>query len=282
MRSKKFMIRTDLEGVSGVVSYSQVEPGKPEYAETRENFMREILALISGLKTGGAEEIAIYDEHWFGRNLQISRLPGGVTSYCGKPPYREDWAGGLDSTFCGLILHGFHSRAGSGHLLHHSYEPDIAHIELNGRAIGEIGLEAAIAGDFGVPLVLITADSGGIEEAQELFPQIECVATKQSQAADGAECLPLGDVLDLIENAASRVARNLPPVSPFRLDAPIELAIDLKDGPFLAALRARARSSFVSEHRIVLHSKSVTAAWSHYWNLKLSSLEDVAHANTSH
>lgn len=273
---KKFMIRCDMEGVTGVVSYAQVEPGRSEYAEARAAFMAEILSLVDGLRQGGAGHVSIYDEHWFGRNLQLDRLPSGVISYVGKPPYRADWAGGLDRTFTGLILHGLHSRAGTGELLHHTYEPDFARIEINGRLVGEIGMEAAIAGDWGVPPVLVIADSAGCAEAAELLPGVRTVTTKESFSPDGALCYPLADTVEAIRVAAAAAAAEPPPTVPFQFNEPVEVAMEFHDGPYLGALRKRAAEHFVSPNRLVLkNGKTVTELWARYWALKLKCQEDL-------
>jgi D-amino peptidase len=278
MDFKKYMIRCDMEGVTGVVSYTQVEPGLPEYAEARENFMQEILSLVAGLRKDGTEEIVIYDEHWFGRNLEIGRLPRGVTGISGKPPYREDWAGGLDETFSGMILHGLHSKAGSGQLLHHTYEPDFAGISINGVPVGEIGVESAIAGDLGVSVLLVVADSGGAAEARDLLPGVLTVETKRSQSAFGAECLPLCQTTEIIKEVARLVAENPPDVVPLRFESPVEMVMDFREGPYLEALRRRAAPNMPSPSRLVLKGKSVTAIWSEYWTLKLQCQEEMSHA----
>lgn len=278
MASKKYMVRCDMEGVTGVVSYAQVEPGKPEYEEARESFMQEILALVAGLQEAGASEVAIYDEHWFGRNLQLNRLPRGVTGICGKPPYREDWAGGLDASYSGMIIHGLHSRAGSGHLLHHTYEPDFANIEINDVVVGEIGVEAAIAGDCGVAVQLVVADSAGADEASQLLPGVATVATKQSESEDGAVCLPLCETTRIIKEAAFKIAQSPPQVAPLKFDGPVKMAMDFREGPYLNALRKRAEKNMVSANRLVFEGSSVLGIWARYWALKLQCQKDVAHA----
>ncbi len=144
----KFMIRCDIEGVTGVVSYEQAEPCKSEYVFGQKMFMSDLIACIKGLLSGEADEIVVYDEHYYGRNIDLSAIPENVKTICGKPPYHPDWAGGLDETFTGVILLGFHSKFGTpGGLLPHSYELDIKDITINGLSVGEIGIEAAIAGD---------------------------------------------------------------------------------------------------------------------------------------
>ena len=136
----KYMIRCDMEGVTGVVSYAQAEPGGTEYDFGLRMFLADLGAAVEGLLSGGAEEVVIYDEHYYGRNVDLGMLPSRATVICGKPPYRPGWAGGLDDSFAGLVLLGFHSRRGTpGGLLNHTYEPDIRNLRLNGAIVGEIG-----------------------------------------------------------------------------------------------------------------------------------------------
>ena len=117
----KYMIRCDIEGVSGIVSYAQAEPGQPESDFGQRMFMADLCAAGEGLLEGGAGEVTIYDEHYYGRNVDLSALPEGVSVICGKPPYRSDWAGGLDHSYQGVLLVGFHSKSGTcGGLLPHT------------------------------------------------------------------------------------------------------------------------------------------------------------------
>ncbi|MDR0352325.1 MAG: M55 family metallopeptidase [Opitutaceae bacterium] len=268
MKKRKFHIRCDMEGVAGVVGMPQVTPGDPEYPQAREWFMRELLALVEGLLEGGADDVSIFDEHWFGRNIDIARLPRGVRACCGKPPYRPDWAGGLDASCDGLILHGLHSMEGAGHLLSHTYEPDFKAIYINGKLVGEIGMETAVAGDFGVPLVLVVADSAGTAEARALVPGVVTVDTKISRSPLGAECLALPDVLDRIHSAAVAVARGPSPASPWKLN-PAELVCVFKPGAYLDELRRQAPALFVAGDSLRINAPTATAAWAEYWQAKL-------------
>jgi len=229
---KKYMIRCDMEGVSGIVSYEQSVPGASEYAEGREYFMSDLLAAVTGLHDGGADEVHIYDEHFYGRNIFLDRLPEYAFSYCGKPNYTIASAGGLDGSFDGLVLLGFHSKAGTtGALLNHSYESDIKDILLNGTSVGEIGMETAVAGSFNVPLVLITADSEGIAEAKKLFPNVAGVTVKESLSETGALCYPIEKTFRLIYEAAKKVVQSPPPVIPMSFDA-VTLEFAFNDTPY--------------------------------------------------
>jgi D-amino peptidase len=270
MTHRKFHIRTDMEGISGVVNLSQVTPGSAEYRVTCDWLMAELLALVEGLIEGGATDISIYDEHWFGRNVDVSRLPAGVRVLAGKPPYRADWAGGLASDHAGMILHGLHSMAGTGEVLAHTYEPDFEAITINGRQVGEIGVEAAIAGDSGVPLVLISADSAGVAEAQALVPDVASVVTKISWGATGAECRALADVVHDLKTAGRRVAANRPTVAPFVLSGPVTMECAFVQGAYLDELRRQKPGSFTGRDKLCLAGPTVSAVWADYWQIKLA------------
>ena len=269
MPNRKFHIRCDMEGVSGVVSMAQVTPHAPEYALAREWFMAELMALVEGLRAGGATEVSIYDEHWFGRNVDLARIPKDVRVFCGKPPYRPNWAAGVDSSCTGLILHGLHSMEGTGFTLCHTYEPDFRAINLNGTPVGEIGVEAAVAGDWGVPLAMVIADSAGCAEAKALVPGVETVATKISHSYSGAECFPLCDVVKAIRQKAIAIAKRKPATRPYKLEAPVELACSFKPGRYLDGLRRLAKNRFTTVDTIKITADTVTAAWAEYWQLKL-------------
>ncbi len=267
---KKFMIRADVEGVSGVVSYAQVEPPKTEYAYGQRMFMADLLAVVKGLHEGGAEDIVVYDQHYYGRNIDLEQIPDYVNVICGKPPYRSDWAGGLDSTFAGMVLLGLHSKSGTpGGLLSHTYELDIADLRLNGVSVGEIGMEAAIAGDYGVSVVLITGDSAAIQEAEELLPGVRGISVKEALSQEGALCYPLSVTTDLIAKAAAGVVQSPPEVKPYSVGNTATLEVELHDGSFLQAVRQLFKKNLKDERTLVLHGSTATEVWSEYWQKKL-------------
>ena len=260
---KKYMIRCDMEGVSGIVSYEQAEPGKSEYDEGRRLFFSDLDAMVKGLLDGGADQVHIYDEHYYGRNVDMDRLPENVYVYCGKPLYRPNWAGGLDSSFDGMLLLGLHSKRGTfDALLNHTYEPDIRDIEINGVSVGEIGMEAAIAGELGVPLVMITADSEGIREAKELIPGTCGVSVKESCSEFGALCYPLKTTYQWIYDAAKKVVTDPPAAKPLDFGKDVTVKVHLFDTPYTQKyLEMFGEASF--------HSDSVLNCWAQYLQNKI-------------
>ncbi len=276
----RYMIRSDIEGVSGVVAYAQAEPGAPEYAFGQRMFRADLCACIDGLQAGGAAEIVVYDEHCAGRNIDPAWLPDGVTFIAGKPPYRADWAGGLDASFDGLVLLGFHAKADTpGGLLAHSYEQEIAELVLGGQSVGEIGMETAIAGDWGVPLVLVTADSAGCREAEALVPGAACVAVKDALGPGGARCHPLETTRRRIHDAARTVACAPPPTAPWRCGPGVELVVRLRPGPYADAVRRAYAADCNGDGALVIRAETATGAWADYWARKLHCQQLAAEEN---
>jgi D-aminopeptidase len=271
---KKYMVRCDIEGVSGVVSYLQSEPGKEEFEFGRKMFMADLIGLVNGLNDGGAETIVVYDEHYYGRNVDLCVLPENVSVICGKPPYRRDWAGGLDETFDGLILLGFHSKRGTANgLLDHSYEPDIRNINLNGVSVGEIGIEAAIAGDYGVPLVMITGDSAGIEEAEKLIPGVVGAAVKTSVTNSGGICFSVKQTSKMIYDKACNIVKKAPDVRPYSVGNDVRLEITLNPGEFCETFNRLFKKDMLNETTVVIKGRNATEAWAGYWEMKLKCFE---------
>jgi D-amino peptidase len=264
------MVRCDMEGASGIVDYEQVDPANTAYADGRALFMADLVALLRGLGEGGADEVTVYDEHRQGRNVDLAQIPDYATVLAGKPPYRTDWPGGLDSSYTGLVLLGLHAMNGvAGALLPHTYESSIRAMRLNGETVGEIGMEAAVAGEHGVPLVLVTGDSAAIQEALALCPDTLGVVVKDSIDAAGALCYPVTVTTTLIRQAARQVVSSPPEVEPIRLKAPVSLEIELEDGALLDALRSAYGGDFAGERTLALEGGGPTEVYSEYWRRKL-------------
>jgi len=264
------MVRCDIEGVTGVVSYDQAEPGNNEYAFGQAMFMEDLLALLEGLRAGGAEQVVIYDEHYYGRNIDMGRLPDFARAICGKPPYRKTWSGGVDATFDGMILLGFHAMAGTaGALLPHTYELDIGKLALNGMTVGEIGMEAAIAADHEVPVLMVTGDSAGVAEARELLPGVIGVSTKEALSDSGALCHSLAVTRRTIRETAESAVKDPPGVKPFFVGTPVTLEVTLNEGAFRDTVRKLFSDNMKNESTMCIEGRDATDVWAAYLQMKL-------------
>ncbi len=273
---KKFAARSDMEGLYGVVSWSEVIPGTVTYEGARQWLHEEVDALARGLSVGGESYLEVYDEHYYGLNLNPGLLPKGVGVIRGKPPYRADWPGGLDASFSGLILQGYHAMTGTaGGILSHTYEPDIAAIHINEKLVGEIGVEAAIAGEAGVPFVLYIGDRHGAEEARALVPGVETVIVKEGMGMQRGLCRNGKEVREEIESVARRVAKNRPAVKLLTFGSEVVLRVTLFPSAYRDRLRDDQPMIWEGDEKVVLRAATVTAAWADYWAMKDAALEAI-------
>lgn len=261
----KWMIRVDMEGVTGVVDMNQVVPGASEYAYGQKMLMHDLTAVIGGLLQREEDEVWLYDIHFYGRNVDLAGFGRQVTAICGKPNYTPANGAYLRGGFDGMILLGLHAKAGTdGALLNHNYEHDIREIRVNGLSVGEIGLEALMAGEAGVPLVLVTADSEGCRETESLLPGTLTVSVKQSLGDSAAACAPPSVTGPLLREAASACAAAVSKLKPFVIEGPIALEMVFRQGTVLDRVKAGLGSCMVASDRVVITGANVTEAWEKY------------------
>lgn len=265
----KWMIRADMEGVTGVVNMGQVVPESPQYSFGKSMLAHDLNAVLDGLLQAEHDEVWIYDIHFYGTNIELGQLDPRVRVICGKPDYTAANMAYLDRSFDGVVLLGLHSKSGTPKgLLAHNYEHDIVELNVNGQMIGEIGLEAMIAGESGVPVVLVTADSKGVEETFEQLPDTLTVAVKTSLDENAAVCYPVSRTYEMLRETAARVPQAAGRIAPLTAEPPICMELAFKPGALLNKLQARVPELFVSADRIVIRRPSVIAAWEVYLRAK--------------
>lgn len=220
----KIFVSVDFEGVSGIVSWEQTGGSGSEYDLGRDLVLGETNAAIEGALSVGATEIVVNDSHATMRNLDLSRLVGRATYISGryKPLYMMQ---GLDDSFDAVFFVGYHSSAGAGAVLSHTYNPRaVWEVRLNGEVTGEAGINALVAQNCGVPVVLLTGDDRAGEETTRFVPGIHVVQTKRSISRFAAENLHPEVARELVRVgaaealAALRCADHAPISTPPRLD----------------------------------------------------------------
>ncbi|MDZ7374361.1 MAG: M55 family metallopeptidase [candidate division KSB1 bacterium] len=220
----RVFISADLEGVNGVVSYDHVEPDKPLYRQAQEWMITEVAAAIRGCLAAGASEVVVNDAHHRGINLPLDRLPAPARLVTGHDrPF--SMMEGIDASYEAALFIGYHARAGTPQAVHdHTFSASTFHdVRINGMSVGEFGLNAALAGWFGVPAVLVTGDQACCQEAKALLPAVECVAVKMAFSRYSALCLPFETSLREIEQAAARAVARRKEIPPLRFSPPFTL-----------------------------------------------------------
>jgi D-amino peptidase len=201
----KVFISFDMEGVAGIVDWSQCRgPGQP-YEEGRRLLLGEVNAAIDGALEAGATEIVCNDSHGTMNNLDPAGLHGQASYVSGrhKPLYMMQ---GLDATADLVFMVGYHgSISGESSVLSHTYNPSvISHVELNGVRVGESGVNALVALACQAPVGLITGDQQTIDEAEPFLADAERVVVKESFTRFGASNLHPEVARELIADGARR------------------------------------------------------------------------------
>jgi D-amino peptidase len=206
----KVFISFDMEGVAGIVDWSQCRaPGQP-YEEGRRLLLGEVNAAIDGAIAGGATEIVCNDSHGTMNNLDPAELHGQAVYVSGrhKPLYMMQ---GLDATADVVFMVGYHgSISGESSVLSHTYNPAVvSHVSLNGTRVGESGINALVALACQVPVGLITGDQQTIAEADPFLSDAERVVVKESLTRFGAANLHPEVARELIADGARRAVERV-------------------------------------------------------------------------
>ena len=180
-RKLKVYISVDMEGITGVVTGDQLGPTGFEYNRFREFMTAEALAAVQGAKDAGATEIVVSDSHGNGESLLIERFPADVTIVRSWPRPLMMMQG-IDSTFDAAMFIGYHSATTNlrGVRAHTISSARLTSIELNGRPMAEAGINAAIAGHFAVPVVMVSGDDAAVEETRALLGDVEGAIVKRA------------------------------------------------------------------------------------------------------
>ena len=225
----KVYISADMEGITGVVTGEQLGPGGFEYGRFREFMTEEVLTAIDAARAAGATEILVSDSHGNGQNLLIERLPDDV-EVIRAWPRPLGMMEGVDDTFDAVFFVGYHSSTTNprGVRAHTFSSANYAAVRLNGTPMPEAGVNAAIAGHFGVPVVLVTGDDAIVEEAGQVIGEIEGAVVKESLGFHSARTATPARGRALIRDAASRALSRLGDFTPLRIEAPITLDVTFK------------------------------------------------------
>jgi D-amino peptidase len=201
----KVFISFDMEGVAGIVDWSQCRAPGQAYEEGRRLLLGEVNAAIDGALEGGATEVVCNDSHGTMNNLDPSELHGQASYVSGrhKPLYMMQ---GLDATADLVFMVGYHgSISGESAVLSHTYNPSVvSHAELNGVRVGESGINALVALACQAPVGLITGDQQTIDEADPFLADAERVVVKESFSRFGALNLHPEVARELIADGARR------------------------------------------------------------------------------
>jgi D-amino peptidase len=223
----KVFISVDMEGVSGITDPEDVLPDGADYQRGRVFMTGDANAAILGAYDGGADEVLVNDSHWIMRNLLLERLDPRARTVKG---FHKSlcMVQGLDASCDGAVFVGYHACAGTegGVLNHTMLGKEIQNIYLNGEPTGETRLNAAFAGHFGVPVLVVAGDAAVCAEAERFLDRVQTVAVKDGIDKFSANCLHPEVALTRIREATARAVADRTRPAPYRLSPPYRLGIE--------------------------------------------------------
>jgi D-amino peptidase len=266
-------ISVDMEGVAGVVHEDQTDPTDPRHAGEYNRFRRlmtaEANAAIEGAVAAGAQAVLVNDSHWLMRNLLAEELHPAAELLSGGPKLHS-MVEGIESGFDAALFIGYHARAGQHHaIIDHTYTSRVHEVRLNGQPVGELGINAALAGTYGVPIALVSGDQALAAEARELLGDaIETVVVKHAVGRFAARSLaPVEACRRIRAGVVASLGRRhqvYRPASPVRLE--VEFALTQ-----MADMAELVPSSVRSGGRTVAYAdddfREVFRAWRAMYNL---------------
>jgi D-amino peptidase len=198
----RIMISADMEGATGVTSTDDVVPGTEQWQRFRRLFTGDVNATISGLLDGGASDVLVNEAHSAQRNLLLENLDPRATMLTGRHKPLSMMQG-VDSGVAGVVFLGYHAGAGCDGVLSHTYlENQITGVWLDGAPASEGHLNAVLAAEYGVPVLLVTGDDKACEDARDYAPQAQLVTVKECVSRYAAVCLPPARTAELLTSAA--------------------------------------------------------------------------------
>ena len=226
----KILIAADMEGVTGVTQWDQVNPSRPEYSRFRRLMTGDVNAAIRGAFAGGADGVSVTDGHNNSTNILIEELDPRAVLNTGSP-MPLSMVHGVDQGVDGVLFIGYHGRMGAQNaILDHTWSDErIANLSINDRLFGESGLNGAVCGHFNVPVLMISGDQTVCAEARDFFGDVETAVVKNALGRMAAECFPPAVTGRLIEDAARRAVKKLARKKsprPFKVEAPVTMVLE--------------------------------------------------------
>jgi D-amino peptidase len=260
-----------MEGVAGIVKWQQTTGGESLYEEGRKLYTEEINAAVRGAKSAGADEIVVMDCHGAGKGWTFNSLVHeDLDSDC-EYVVQDEWTeytGFLEQGCDAALFIGMHARAGTadGVMNHTISGRDYQNLWFNDRLVGETGINAALCGTWGCPVLLVTGDEASCREGKELLGAgLTTVAVKTGLGSESARMIPPVRARELIESGARTALADLGAVAPYDPGRPCEVRAEFKRTDEADRLRFRHGVERVDERTIVSRADTWWEAWKQFY-----------------
>jgi D-amino peptidase len=230
----KVYLSVDMEGIAGIAAVEPTRRGDANYPAAVDLMVGETNAAIKGAFDGGADEVIVNDSHGEMFNLPAAAIDRRAELISGTKPWSMV-EGAQNGGFRVAIFVGYHARAGHPRgTLGHTYSSDLTLVTLDGRPVGEYGLNALALGAWGIPVGLVAGDDALGEEVDEWLPWAEVVAVKRAIGQRSAQSVHPEVARERVAAAAKRAVERASaedserPLEPLRLAPPIVWAAEFR------------------------------------------------------
>jgi D-amino peptidase len=264
-------IISDIEGVAGIVKWAQTGGDQTLYHEGRKLYTEEINAAVRGAKAAGATEIVVMDCHGAGGDYTFnSLLPAELDPDCEFVVQNEwtEYTEFLEQGCDAALFVGMHAMAGTpdGVLSHTVSGQAWQNLTFNGTLVGETGINAAVCGHWGCPVLLVTGDRAVCREARELLGDgLTTVEVKVGMGRFSARNIPAVRARELIEAGAKRALDDLKAVQPYDPGRPCEIGLEFTSPDRLIEYRNRKNVEVTGPRTIVARGDDWWQAWSSFY-----------------
>jgi D-amino peptidase len=258
-RKTVFLI-TDAEGVGGVCRQDQTEPTNQEM---RQLLTGEINAAVDGFLAGGADEVVVWDGHDGSQTLSTLTIHPKARLVMGA----LNASMLMERRWSAVAYIGQHSKANiRAGIMAHSYSSlGIQNMLLNGKPVGEIDVIAAMAGHFGIPIIMLSGDKAAADELREIVPQAEFAVVKEGLARNVCISLSAPAARELIKAAAQRSVAKIGTIKPYTVSAPVTLQIEYTTRNSLPLdAESRANAEVLDDRTIRFRGKDILEVWRTY------------------
>ncbi|NPV82634.1 MAG: M55 family metallopeptidase [Candidatus Aminicenantes bacterium] len=228
-RKPKIYISVDIEGIAHVVN-AQTAAGQFDYERGRRLMTAEVNAAIEGCLAAGVGEIAVSDSHGNAQNIipeELNEKAYLIRSFP-RPLLQME---GIDGSYDGVIFIGYHPKEGTpeANLSHTIWGTKFAEIRVNGQVVSEALFNAAVAGHFGVPVIMVCGDQNVVREARENLGPVETVMTKESLGFLAAKSAHPRVIQAEIRQKAEQAVRRIREFKPYSVKKPVVLDLSFKN-----------------------------------------------------
>jgi len=256
----KLYISVDMEGIGGIGTPQMVQRSGKDYEEGRKLMTAEVNAVVEAIFAHGPAEIIVNDSHGDMQNILHTKLDARVTYIQGnaKPLGMMQ---GIDGTFDGVIFLGYHARAGTEDgFLAHTGSGRVKGLWINGKEVGEGGLNLFLASAYRVPVILASGDVTFTRQINQLAP-VRTVATKEAIGIHAARLKHPERVLEELKEKVGESLGALKQTKPFPVSGPFSVQIKLADPAHVDAAMSIPGMKRIDGYTVAFTAESMDAAY---------------------